>query len=121
MDRINNIYLRQLFLKSKVGPTLILLAILPTFYLNKTQARQFDSISDLAIKCIKERNLQSCRIALNRAENYQIHAASQARYSCQTRLLGLQSHLTMVILGSLNKKASAIAMIEEVRKACKYL
>ncbi|KGG11958.1 hypothetical protein EV05_1160 [Prochlorococcus sp. MIT 0601] len=58
---------------------------------------------------------------MRKAESFQLYASSKGRYSCQTRLLGLQADLIMIILNSPRSKALSLTMLSDLQKTCKYL
>ena len=63
------------------------------------------------------KNRQSCKSALLKIDNYQREAAVNKKFSCQTRLLGLEANLIMAMNSNL-KRNDAIYIIDGVRKYC---
>ncbi len=49
-------------------------------------------------ECFYSKNLEQCLIAIKKAEELQSIASFQGNYSCQTRILGFQSKLIMLML-----------------------
>ena len=59
----------------------------------------------------------SCKTALNKIHNYQIKASSNKKFSCQTRLLGLEANLIMAMNSNL-KRSEVKSIIQAVKKYC---
>ena len=71
---------------------------------------------DLLVKsCYKE--IRSCDEALLKIHNYQKNAVKYKNFPCQTRLLGLEANLIMVMDSNLKRKESK-NIIEAVKKYC---
>ena len=60
---------------------------------------------------------KSCNQALVKINNYQKNAAIDKRFSCQTRLLGLEANLIMATNSNLKRK-EAKNIIKDVKKFC---
>ena len=88
--------------------------------INLTPLRAFEYkdyliIDTLVKRCYK--NTESCNSALIKINSYQKNAAINKKLSCQTRLLGLEANLIMVINSNLKKK-EAKSIIQAVKKYC---
>ncbi len=119
---MNNIY-KLKSIKKVLRKVLIIVTMMLAFnfFENNAYAGNHHSLRSLTAKCIKLGELSTCRFALTSAEALQFQAASQGRYSCQTKLLGLQANLIMIILNSSNNKNEALLILNEVEEACKLL
>ncbi len=65
--------------------------------------------------CYKES--KTCNSALSKINNYQRRSVINKNLSCQTRLLGLEANLIMVMNSNARKK-EAKSIIQEVKKYC---
>ena len=77
--------------------------------------RDFLLINGLVKSCY--RDIKSCDQTLLKINNYQINAAKNKKFSCQTRLLGLEANLVMAINSNL-KRREAKSIIKAVKKYC---
>ncbi len=62
-------------------------------------------------------NVESCKAALFEINNYQKNAARNKKFSCQTRLLGLEANLIMAMNSNLKIK-EVKSIIQDIRKYC---
>ena len=60
---------------------------------------------------------ESCESALIKIHSYQENAAINKKFSCQTRLLGLEANLIMAMDSNLKKK-EATNIMQAVKKFC---
>ena len=81
------------------------------------QARDFQLVLSLSNECFNSRERQTCLNAIEQIEELQLISGSQENYSCQTRLLGLESKLIMVILNK-HKNRSSLSTLKEVQTFC---
>ena len=81
------------------------------------QARDFQLVLSLSNECFNSRERQTCLNAIEQIEEFQLISGSQENYSCQTRLLGLESKLIMVILNK-HKNRSHLNTLKEVHTFC---
>ena len=81
------------------------------------QARDFQLVLSLSNECFNSRERQTCLNAIEQIEEFQLISGSQENYSCQTRLLGLESKLIMVILNK-HKNLSRLSTLKEVQTFC---
>ena len=65
--------------------------------------------------CYKD--TQSCNAALNKVHKYQKSAARNKRFSCQTRLLGLEANLIMRMNSNIKRK-DVKSILQDIRKYC---
>ena len=79
------------------------------------KSRNFLVIDSLVKSCY--RDTKSCNKALLQINNYQKNAAVNKKFSCQTRLLGLEANLIMVMNSNL-KGNEAKSMIQAVKEYC---
>jgi len=77
--------------------------------------RDFKEINMLVKDCYQK--ISMCNEALFKINNYQKNAAKNQKFSCQTRLLGLEANLIMAMDSNFKRKDASI-LIEEVRKYC---
>ena len=63
------------------------------------------------------RDIKSCNQALLKINNYQIKAATNKKFSCQTRLLGLEANLIMAMNSDLKRK-DAKNILYAIKKYC---
>ena len=92
-----------------------LINLIPQNPLIASQSRDFLVIDKLVKNCY--RNINSCNNALNKINNYQKNAATNKKFSCQTRLLGLEANLIMAMNSNLRKN-EAKSIIQTLKKYC---
>ena len=69
----------------------------------------------LVKSCYKD--IKSCKKALFKINNYQKNAAINKKFSCQTRLLGLEANLIMASNSNLKRK-EAKSILDAIKKYC---
>ena len=72
-------------------------------------------IEMLVMSCYKDNKF--CNKALIKIHDYQKNAATNKKFSCQTRLLGLEANLIMAMNSNLKRKESK-SMFEAIKKYC---
>ena len=73
-------------------------------------------VIDMLVKsCYKDKG--SCNLALSKIHRYQRKSAINKKFSCQTRLLGLEANLIMVKNSNLKRK-QAKSIIQSIKKYC---
>ena len=72
-------------------------------------------IDMLVRSCYKDK--KSCKKVLYEINNYQKNAAINKKFSCQTRLLGLEANLIMAMNANFKKKEAKI-IIDAIKKYC---
>tara|TARA_B100000579_G_scaffold432677_1_gene449942 strand:- start:774 stop:1097 length:324 start_codon:yes stop_codon:yes gene_type:complete len=78
-------------------------------------AMDLEVISMLVNNCYS--NTQSCNKSLLQINNYQNDAAINKKFSCQTRLLGLEANLIMAMSSNIKRK-EAQTIIQSLKKYC---
>ena len=79
------------------------------------ESRDHLLIERLVKNCHKD--TQSCEKALLKINNYQKNAAKNKKFSCQTRLLGLEANLIMAMNSNL-KGNEGKSIIQAVKEYC---
>tara|TARA_B100001029_G_scaffold158398_1_gene145030 strand:+ start:334 stop:660 length:327 start_codon:yes stop_codon:yes gene_type:complete len=79
------------------------------------ESRNYIVIDRLVSSCYKD--IESCNEVLLEIHNYQKNAEINKKFSCQTRLLGLEANLIMAMNSNL-KRNEAKSMIQFIRKYC---
>ncbi len=88
---------------------------IPLTPIEAIEPRDYLFIDQLVESCYKD-NL-SCDQALFKIHNYQRNAASNSNFSCQTRLLGLEANLIMVMNSNMKKK-EVRSILQAIKKHC---
>ena len=102
---------------NKIKFVAIYLLCAPLFFnpLFANQSRDQLFIEMLVMNCYKE--IKFCNKALLKVHHYQKNAAINKKFSCQTRLLGLEANLIMAMNSNLKRKESK-SMFEAIKKYC---
>ena len=79
------------------------------------ESRDYLVIDMLVKSCYKDS--KSCNLALFKINNYQRKASMNKNFSCQTRLLGLEANLIMVMNSHLKRK-EAKSIIQSLKEYC---
>ena len=79
------------------------------------ESRDYLLIDMLVKSCYKD--IKSCDIALSKIHNYQKKSAIKQKFSCQTRLLGLEGNLIMAMNSNL-KINEGKSIIKALKKYC---
>ena len=79
------------------------------------ESRDHLVIDMLVRSCYKD--IKSCNKALFKINNYQKYAAKNKKFSCQTRLLGLEANLIMATNYNMKRK-DAKSIISAIKKYC---
>tara|TARA_B100000902_G_C26893754_1_gene708676 strand:- start:88 stop:336 length:249 start_codon:yes stop_codon:yes gene_type:complete len=79
------------------------------------ESRDYRVIDTLLRGCYKE--IKSCDEALLKIHNYQKNAAINKKFSCQTRLLGLEANLIMAMNSNFKRKEGK-KIIDAIKKYC---
>ena len=72
-------------------------------------------IDMMVMRCYKD--IDSCKKSLFKINDYQINAAINKNFSCQTRLLGLEGNLIMAMNSNFKRK-EAKNIIDAIKKYC---
>ena len=78
-------------------------------------SKEYREIDTLVMRCYKE--IKSCKEALFEINDYQKSAAINKKFSCQTRLLGLEANLIMAMNSNFKRK-EAKSIIDSIKKYC---
>ena len=79
------------------------------------QSRYYLTIDKLVINCYND--IKSCNKALLKIYDYQKNAARNQKFSCQTRLLGLEANLIMAANSNFKRK-EAKSIIDYIKEYC---
>ena len=79
------------------------------------ESRDYLLINKLIKNCYN--NAESCDSALYKINNYQKQSAINKKFSCQTRLLGLEANLIMAMNSNFKRK-EAESIIKAMKKYC---
>ena len=79
------------------------------------ESSEYLVIDMLVRSCYKD--MKNCIPALFKINNYQKNAARNKKFSCQTRLLGLEANLIMAINSNFKRKEAQI-IIDSIKKYC---
>ena len=79
------------------------------------EPRDYRVIDMLVRSCYKD--MKNCIPALFKINNYQKNAARNKKFSCQTRLLGLEANLIMATNFNLKRK-DAKSILDSIKKYC---
>ena len=103
------------FKKIKFVPFLFIYFFIPLNPLIANQFRSYQTI-DLMVKRCHE-DTKYCKKALFKINYYQKNAAINQKFSCQTRLLGLEANLIMAMNSNLRRN-DVKSIINAVKKYC---
>tara|TARA_Y100001968_G_scaffold267191_1_gene257031 strand:- start:699 stop:1013 length:315 start_codon:yes stop_codon:yes gene_type:complete len=96
---------------------LLFLCALTVSIFPSVQAIELNKLNLLLEPCLSPSRSEECMRSLMKLEDYQIKAASRENYACQTRLIGLQTDLILIMNKQKGKKAY-LRMIKEVKHFC---
>tara|TARA_B100001250_G_C19692142_1_gene740806 strand:+ start:267 stop:626 length:360 start_codon:yes stop_codon:yes gene_type:complete len=85
------------------------------FYISK--ANTINSLADLSYRCMRFKDMNSCKSALLQAEELQLKEGFKQNYTCQTRLLGLEADLIITIIESSDSNQS-LKIIDDINEVC---
>ena len=77
--------------------------------------RDYRIIDTLVKSCYKD--IDSCNSALIKIHSYQKNAAMNKKFSCQTRLLGLEANIIMAMNSNFKRK-EAKNILDAIKKYC---
>ena len=77
--------------------------------------KYYREIDMLVMRCYKD--IRSCKEALFKINDYQKNAEINKKFSCQTRLLGLEANLIMAMNSNFKRK-EAKSVIDAIKKYC---
>ena len=103
------------FEKVKFLLVLYIYILVPLNPLIAKESQEYIGIDILVLRCYED--IKSCKEALFEINDYQKSAAIKKKFSCQTRLLGLEANLIMAMNSNLKKK-DAKNIIYSLKKYC---
>ena len=103
------------FEKIKFLLVLYIYIFIPLNPLISIESKEFLEIDTLVMRCYKD--IKSCKEALFKINDYQKSAAINKKFSCQTRLLGLEANLIMAMNSNFKRK-EAKSIIDSIKKYC---
>ena len=103
------------FDKIKFLLVLYIYILIPLNPLIAIESKEFLEIDTLVMRCYKD--IKSCKEALFKINDYQKSAAINKKFSCQTRLLGLEANLIMAMNSNFKRK-EAKSIIDSIKKYC---
>ena len=103
------------FEQIKYVAVLFIYLSIPLNPLMANQSGDYLAINMLIKSCYKD--IKSCNKALSKIHYYQKIAATNKKFSCQTRLLGLEANLIMAMNYNYKKK-EAKTIIDSIKKYC---
>ena len=109
------VLISDLLEKIKFVSVVFIYILIPSNPLIANQSKDYLDINILVMRCYKD--MKSCKKALFKVNNYQKHAARNKKFSCQTRLLGLEANLIMAMNSNFKRK-QAKSIINSIKKYC---
>ena len=103
------------FEKIKLTFVVYIYILIPLNPLIAIESKEFLEIDTLVMRCYKD--IKSCKEALFKINDYQKSAAINKKFSCQTRLLGLEANLIMAMNSNFKSK-EAKSIIDSIKKYC---
>ena len=103
------------FEKLKFVSLLFIYLFIPLNPLIANYSNDYPEIDMLVLRCYKD--IKFCKKALFKINEYQKNAAMNKKFSCQTRLLGLEANLVMAMNSNFKKK-EAKSIIDYIKKYC---
>ena len=103
------------FEKIKLTFVVYIHILIPINPLIAIESKEFLEIDTLVMRCYKD--IKSCKEALFEINDYQKSAAINKKFSCQTRLLGLEANLIMAMNSNFKRK-EAKSIIDSIKKYC---
>ena len=103
------------FEKLKFVSLLFIYLFIPLNPLIANYFNDYLEIDMLVLRCYKD--IKFCKKALFKINEYQKNAAKNKKFSCQTRLLGLEANLVMAMNSNFKKK-EAKSIIDYIKKYC---
>ena len=94
---------------------LLVYIFIPLNPLIASESKDYLKIDILVMRCYKD--IKSCNEALFKINYYQKNAAINKKFSCQTRLLGLEANLIMAKNSNFKRK-EAKSVINAIKKYC---
>ena len=105
----------DLFEKIKVVSVLFIYIFIPLNPLISKESKDYLLMDMLVFRCYKD--IEYCKEALFKINDYQKKAAKNKKFSCQTRLLGLEANLIMAMNSNFKRK-EAKSIIDYIKEYC---
>ena len=109
------VLISSIFEKIKLTFVVYVYILIPLNPLIAIESKEFLEIDTLVMRCYKD--IKSCKEALFKINDYQKSAAINKKFSCQTRLLGLEANLIMAMNSNFKRK-EAKSIIDSIKKYC---
>jgi len=103
------------FEKIKFAFVFFIYLFIPLNPLIANESKDFLGIEMMVRRCYKD--IKTCNEALFKINNYQKNASMNKKFSCQTRLLGLEANLIMATNSNFKRK-DAKKIIGAIKKHC---
>ena len=103
------------FEKIKFVSLLLIYIFIPLSPMTASQSNDYVKIDMLVLRCYQD--IKFCKEALFKINDYQKNAAMNKKFSCQTRLLGLEANLIMAMNSNFKRK-EAKSIIDSIKKYC---
>ncbi len=103
------------FKKIKFAAMFFICIFIPLNPLIANESKDYLKIDMLVMRCYKD--IKSCKEALFKINEYQKISAINNKFSCQTRLLGLEANLIMAMNSNFKRK-EAKSIIDSIKKYC---
>ena len=103
------------FEKIKFLLFLYIYIFIPLNPLIANESKDYQKIDMLVLRCYKD--IKYCKEALFKINDYQKSAAINKKFSCQTRLLGLEANLIMAMNSNFKRKEAKM-IIDSIKKYC---
>ena len=101
--------------KNQIVTIFFIYLFIPSTPLIAFESRDYLIIDRLVKSCYS--NTNSCNAALFKINNYQKKAAINKKFSCQTRLLGLEANLIMAMNNNIKRKEGK-SIVDAIKKYC---
>ena len=85
-----------------------------------SNAKTPKNLEDHVNECLNSYKVDICKKALIKVNSYQVKAANRFDFPCQTRLLGLEANLIMV-LEKKNRREKTLNVLKEIKHICEIL
>ncbi len=107
--------IRYPFEKIKFVSIFFIYIFIPLNPLIANVSKGYLEIDMLVIRCYED--IKFCQDALFKINDFQKNAAKNKKFSCQTRLLGLEANLIMATNSNFKRK-EAKSIIDSIKKYC---
>ena len=95
--------------------TFVIYAVVFLNQIKAADSKFYNDIEMIVKSCYQDRSF--CKQALLKVNKYQKKASANKKFSCQTRLLGLEANLIMAMNDNL-RKMDAKSIIYDVKRYC---